>query len=549
MLLADVARTSRDAAATRSRNEKTALLARLLRALPDGERAMVVSWLSALRQAQGERGAYRRIGVGYASVRDALASPPADAPSLTVAEVHAALGAYAAARGPGSGNARRALLAGLFARAVPDERDFLAGLLTGELRQGALEGLLAEAVAQAAGAPAGDVRRAAMLEGSLPRVAEAVLGEGPAALARFRLRVLAPVQPMLAQTAEDVADALERLGPAALEWKLDGARVQVHRDGDEVRVFSRTGRDVTAALPEVAAVVRAAPARALVLDGEALAVRPDGTPEPFQLTMRRFGRRFAAEEAALEADGLVPGLPLTAFFFDLLHRDGADLLGAGNVERRAALEAVIPAAHLVPRAVPRDAAVAEAFLEDALARGHEGVVAKALDAPYEAGRRGGAWLKVKRAHTLDLVVLAVEPGSGRRRGWLSNLHLGARDPATGGFVMLGKTFKGMTDAMLAWQTERLRSLAVADEGSVIRVRPELVVEIAFDGIQASPRYEGGLALRFARVKRYREDKRPEDADTIEMVRALYAGATGAASDGRSGRSSSEADTQPSSVRT
>ncbi|HYD40306.1 MAG TPA: ATP-dependent DNA ligase [Anaeromyxobacter sp.] len=544
MLLADVARTSRDAAATRSRNEKTALLARLLRALPDGERGLVVSWLSG-DPAQG------RIGVGFASVRDARATSPAAIPSLAVSEVHAALGTYAAARGPGSGNARRALLADLFARAVPEERDFLAGLLTGELRQGALEGLLAEAVAQAAGAPADDVRRAAMLAGSLPAVAEAVLGEGPAALARFRLRVLAPVQPMLAQTAEDVADALARLGPAALEWKLDGARVQVHRDGDAVRIFSRTGRDVTAALPEVAAVVRAAPARALVLDGEALAMRTDGTPEPFQRTMRRFGRKLAPGDAEgedaveLDPERLAPGLPLTAFFFDVLHRDGADLLGASNAARRAALEAVIPPAHLVPRMVPGGAAEAEAFLEDALARGHEGVVAKALDAPYEAGRRGGAWLKVKRAHTLDLVVLAVEPGSGRRRGWLSNLHLGARDPATGGFVMLGKTFKGMTDAMLAWQTERLRSLAVSDDGYVVRVRPELVVEVAFDGIQASSRYEGGLALRFARVKRYREDKRPEDADTIETVRAIYAGTTGAASG--DGRASSE--TQPASVRT
>ncbi len=518
MLLADVARTSRDAAATRSRNEKTALLARLLRGLPAGERGVVVSWLTG-DPAQG------RIGVGYASVRAALAATSPGAPSLTVAEVHAALGAYAAARGPGSGNARRALLADLFARAVPEERDFLAGLLTGELRQGALEGLLAEAVAQAAGAPADDVRRAAMLAGSLPAVAEAVLADGPAALVRFRLRVLAPVQPMLAQTAEDVADALGRLGPAALEWKLDGARVQVHRDGDAVRIFSRTGRDVTAALPEVAAVVRAAPARALVLDGEALAVRPDGTPEPFQRTMRRFGRKPAGEGAAgaavaLDPERLAPGLPLTAFFFDVLHRDGADLLGAGNAARRAALEAVIPPAHLVPRTVPRDAAAGEAFLEDALARGHEGVVAKALDAPYEAGRRGGAWLKVKRAHTLDLVVLAVEPGSGRRRGWLSNLHLGARDPATGGFVMVGKTFKGMSDAMLAWQTERLRSLAVSDDGDVVRVRQELVVEVAFDGAQSSPRYPGGVALRFARVKRYREDKRPEDADTIETIRAL-----------------------------
>jgi DNA ligase-1 len=515
VLLADVARASRDAAATRGRREKTATLARLLRALDPPERPVVVSWLCG---EAGRSGAQGRIGVGYATVRDALsASPPAASPSLSVLEVHAALEAFAAARGPGSGGRRRTLLGELLARAPAEERDFLAGLLTGELRQGANEALVAEAVAQAAGAPVEEVRRAAMLAGALPPVAEAVLAEGPAALARFRLRLLSPVSPMLAQTAGSVGEALAALGGrAALEWKLDGARVQVHKDGDQVRVFTRALREVTAALPEVVRAVRAAPARALVLDGEALSVRPDGTPEPFQVTMRRFGRRG-------DVEALSPDLPLSAFFFDLLHLDGADLLAAPAAARRAALEGALPAVHLVPRIVTGEVAAAAAFLEEALARGHEGVMVKALDAPYEAGRRGGAWLKVKRAHTLDLVVLAVEPGSGRRRGWLSNLHLGARDPAGGGFVMLGKTFKGMTDAMLAWQTERLRQLAVGEEdGHVVRVRPELVVEVAFDGIQQSPRYQGGLALRFARVKRYREDKRAEDADTIEAVRALYA---------------------------
>lgn len=558
MLLADVARTSRDAAATRSRREKVALLARLLRAAAPAERAVVVSWLSG-DPAQG------RIGVGYAAVREALAaSAPASEASLEVMEVHAALDAYSAERGAGSGGRRRELLAGLVARASAAERELLAGLLTGELRQGALEGLLAEAVAQAVGAPAEDVRRAAMLAGSLARVAEAALADGPAALAGFRLRLLAPVSPMLAQTAESAAGALAALGGrAALEWKLDGARVQVHKDGDEVRVFTRSLREVTAALPEVVRIVRSAPARSLVLDGEALAVRADGAPEPFQVTMRRFGRAPPGPDGA---EALAPDLPLGAFFFDLLHRDGQDLLAAPATERRAALEAALPAGHLVPRLVTGEVAAAEAFLEDALARGHEGIVAKALDAPYEAGRRGGAWLKVKRAHTLDLVVLAVEPGSGRRRGWLSNLHLGARDPATGGFVMLGKTspgsdsrtgggdvgllrdpgagvtpaassaavaaahagfvmigktFKGMSDAMLAWQTERLRALAIAEDAWTVYVCPELVVEVAFDGVQESPRYPGGVTLRFARVKRYREDKRPEDADTIDTIRALH----------------------------
>lgn len=513
MLLADVARTSRDVASTRSRREKTAHLAQLLRALSPEEREVVVSWLAG-DLAQG------RIGLGHATVRGALAAgEPAASPSLTIGDVHAALGAYASDRGPGSVAARRSRLGELFARAGPEEREFLGALLTGELRQGALEGVLVEAVAQAAGAGPDEVRRATMLAGSLPTVAVAVLAEGPGALERFRLRIFSPVQPMLAQTAEDVGDALRALGRAALEWKLDGARVQVHRDGDEVRVYSRTLREVTDAVPEVAAVARAARARTLVLDGEALAVRADGTPEPFQVTMRRFGRR-------LDVDRLAPDLPLTAFFFDLLHLDGRDLLARPNAERQAALAAVLPPGHLVPRRVTDQPSEAEAFLADALARGQEGVVAKALDAPYEAGRRGGAWLKVKRAHTLDLVVLAVEPGSGRRRGWLSNLHLGARDPARGGFAMLGKTFKGMTDAMLAWQTERLRALATEQSGYVIRVRPELVVEVAFDGIQASSRYESGLALRFARVKRYREDKGPEDADTIDLVRALYAAQSG-----------------------
>jgi DNA ligase-1 len=510
VLLADVARTSREVATARGRLEKVALLAGLLQALEPGERAPVSSWLAG-DLAQG------RIGLGWATVREALdACQPAAAPSLTVAEVDAALGAYAAARGPGSAAVRREALRGLLARAGAGEREFLAALLTGELRQGALEGVLAEAVARAVGIPAAEVRRAAMLAGSLPPVATALLGEGRGALERFRLRVMEPVQPMLAQTAEGVGEALEALGEAALEWKLDGARVQVHRDGERVRVFSRSLRDVTAAVPEVVAVARAARARSLILDGEALAVREDGTPEPFQVTMRRFGRK-------LDIERLSPDLPLTPFFFDLLHLDGEDLLARPDAERHAALAAVVGPAHLVPRLVTSQLAEAERFLEEALARGQEGLVAKAPSAPYQAGRRGGAWLKVKRAHTLDLVVLAVEPGSGRRRGWLSNLHLGARDPEHGGFAMLGKTFKGMTDAMLAWQTERLRALAVglAEDGYAVRVRPELVVEVAFDGIQSSSRYPSGLALRFARVRRYREDKRPEEADTIDAVRALH----------------------------
>ena len=511
MQLAEIAEVSRAVTATSGRLEKVALLAALLRRLAEEERPVVAAWLSG-DLPQG------RIGLGYAAVRGALAATAAAAsPSLGVAEVDATLARIAASRGPRSAGVRRGALEGLLGRATEQERRLLSGLLLGELRQGALEGVLVDAVARAADVPAPEVRRAAMFAGALPPVAAEALAGGAAGLARFRLRPMEPVQPMLAQSAATVGEALSELGgEAAFEWKLDGARIQVHRDGDAVRVYSRSLRDVTAAVPEVVAAVRGAAARTAILDGEAVALAPDGTPEPFQVTMRRFGR--------LDAGEIAPGLPLTAFFFDLLHADGADLLAAGNAERRTALERALPGGHLVPRLVTPDAAAAAAFLDEALARGQEGVVAKALGAPYQAGRRGAAWLKVKRAHTLDLVVLAAEWGSGRRRGWLSNLHLGARDPASGGWAMLGKTFKGMTDEMLRWQTQRLSALATSPlDAFEVRVRPELVVEVAFDGIQASTRYPSGLTLRFARVKRYREDKRPEEADTIETVSALFAG--------------------------
>jgi DNA ligase-1 len=324
---------------------------------------------------------------------------------------------------------------------------------------------------------------------------------------------------MLAQSAASPADALAKLGRAAFEWKLDGARVQVHRDGERVRVFTRQGNDVTAAVPELVEGARAFPSKRFVLDGEALALRADGRPQPFQVTMRRFGRRLDVERLRAE-------LPLAPRYFDLLHEGGEDWIDRPGEERWRALEALVPAGARVGRAVTDDAGEAERFLADTLARGHEGLVAKALDAPYEAGRRGARWLKLKPVHTLDLVVLAAEWGSGRRRGRLSNLHLGARDPATGGFVMLGKTFKGMTDEVLAWQTTRLQALASDTEGHVVHVRPELVVEIAFDGVQRSPHYPGGVALRFARLVRYRDDKSPLEADTIETVRALAADASG-----------------------
>ena len=371
---------------------------------------------------------------------------------------------------------------------------------------------MAEALAAAADLPPAEVQRALMLAGDLPTVAEAALTEGLSGLRRFALQLFRPLQPMLAHSAEDVPQALQRLGTAALEWKLDGARVQVHKGGDEVRVYSRRLNEVTAAVPEIVEAVRALPARELILDGEAIALRPDGTPLPFQATMRRFGRKL--EVARMRAQ-----MPLSPFFFDCLLLDGESLLEAPEDERFRALAAILPSGLLVPRLVTAEAAPAQAFLDAALGRGHEGILAKSPQAPYAAGRRGYQWLKVKKAHTLDLVVLAAEWGSGRRRGWLSNLHLGARDPA-GGFVMLGKTFKGMTDEMLAWQTQKLLALAVARDAATVYVRPELVVEIDFNEIQASPRYPGGLALRFARVKSYRPDKRPEDADSIATVRSL-----------------------------
>ncbi len=503
MHLADVVDVSGKVGATRSRTAKIGLLAALLRRLTPVELAIVVPYLSGnLRQG--------RIGVGGAALRATLGSPAGTA-TLSLVEVDAAFQAFTSMTGAGSASRRMEALAALFARATEAEQDFLARLLVGELRQGALAGLLVEGVAAAFDVPAEEARRAVMLAGDLADVARALREEGRAGLARYRLTLLRPVQPMLAQPAEDLPEALERLGEASLEWKLDGARVQVHKDGEQVAVFSRRLNEVTPAVPELVHAVRLLPARRLVLDGELIALQADGRPHPFQVTMRRFGRKLEVERARAS-------VPLTPFFFDVLHADGIDLLDRPARERAEILAQLVPGA-LVPRIVTADPAQASAFLGEALARGHEGVMAKALDAPYEAGRRGAAWLKVKRPHTLDLVVLAAEWGHGRRAGWLSNLHLGARD-AAGGFVMLGKTFKGMTDAMLAWQTRRFQEIAVATDGHVVHLRPEIVVEIAFSDVQESPQYPAGMALRFARVKRYREDKTAAEADTVEAVRAL-----------------------------
>ena len=512
MRFAEVVRTSSDVAATRSKRAKVERLASLLAALAPGEVVTAVAYLSGVLP-QGS------IGVGWATLRDV---PPAatGVPELELADVDATLRGVGAMSGAGSQAARREALHELFARATEPEQRFLRGLLTGELRQGALEGLMVDAVARAARVPVAELRRAAMLAGDLGAVATAALVGGVEALGRFRLTLLSPIQPMLARSADDVASAFERFRPAAVERKLDGARIQIHKLDDDVRVFTRNLADVTARVPEIVEAIRTLPATALVLDGEAIALRTDDRPHPFGVTMSRFGSRNPSDLAQLRAE-----VPLRAFVFDLLHVDGDDLLDRPAAERIAALEAHVPAEMRVPGIVTDDVAEAEAFLDDALERGHEGVMVKALDAPYEAGRRGGSWLKVKRAHTLDLVVLAAEWGHGRRRGWLSNLHLGARDPATGGFVMLGKTFKGMTDELLAWQTERLQAIETHRDGITVHVRPELVVEVAFDGLQVSPRYPGGLALRFARVKGFRPDKTPADADTIDTVRAIHERAT------------------------
>jgi DNA ligase-1 len=516
MELHDVVETSRRVGATAARGAKIELLAGLLRRCPPRSVDVVVGMLAGAPR-QG------KIGIGYASLRAARAVPPAAAPTLTLADLDATLDRLIEVRGTGAGAARAAVLHELFARATADEQDFLARLVLGELRQGALEGLMVEAVAKAAGLPQSDVRRAVMMAGEVGVVARAALAEGRAGLDRFAIQLFRPVKPMLAQPAEDVEDALAILGRAALEYKLDGARIQAHKAEGEVRLFSRRLNDVTGAVPEIVEAVRGLPAREAILDGEAIALRPGGRPQPFQITMRRFGRK-------LDVAAMRGALPLDSFFFDALMLDGASLLDVPAEQRFDALCQALPASLLVPRIITSRRDEAAAFVEQALASGHEGVMAKALQAPYQAGARGKSWLKVKAATTLDLVVLAAEWGNGRRQGWLSNLHLGARDPA-GGFVMLGKTFKGLTDEMLAWQTEQFLAREVARDRYTVYLRPELVVEIAFNDIQASPHYPGGLALRFARVKGYRPDKRPDDADTIDTVRALYARQSGAAEAG------------------
>ena len=502
MRFLDLAATSAALTETSGRKAKIELLADALRRLDPGEVAAGSAFLAGeLRQ--------RQTGVGYASLRDR--PPPAGEPTLTVGGVDAAIAEISAVAGAGSQARRRELVGALFGAATDDEQRLLIGLFGGELRQGAQAGLLAEAIARAAEVPLTAVRRALLLSGDLKQVAVAALGGGAAALAEITLRVGTPLTPMLAQSAPNVGAALLATGvPATVDVKLDGIRIQVHRSGDDVAVFTRSLDDITARMPEIVQIVRRLPVREAVLDGEAMTLDATGRPRPFQETSSRAATRSAAP------------LPLVPFFFDLLHLDGTDLLDEPGRVRWQALADALPPELIVGRSTAHTEEEAAAAFAAALAAGQEGVVIKAAEAPYDVGRRGSAWVKVKPRHTLDLVVLAVEWGHGRRRGWLSNLHLGARDPQTGGFVMLGKTFKGLTDDLLRWQTTRFQELATSDNGWVVEVRPEQVVEIAFDGIQSSPRYPGGVALRFARVLRYRDDKPAAEADTLDTVKSLGA---------------------------
>jgi DNA ligase-1 len=482
VLLATLVQASAQVAATSGRLAKIRLLADLLKQAGPDEIELAIAYLSGtIRQA--------KVGVGWATLQKAR-SHVATSARLQLRDVDDTLETISTTTGKGSAGEKQRLLGDLFSKATAEEQDFLVRLLTGELRQGALEGIMVEAVAKARELPASDVRRAVMLAGNLGAVAK---GD----LKAFAIELFRPIKPMLAKTATDVEEALAELGPASFEYKLDGIRIQVHKRGEEVRIYSRTLNDITAELRSVVDISKTIDLKEVILDGEAVVLSSDNRPVRFQETMK----------------GLGSAVP---FFFDILYIDGTSWLDQPYSVRTKLLSE----AHRPPRMITADAHAARSFFDAAIAAGQEGLMAKGLESKYEAGRRGGAWFKIKKANTLDLVVLAAEWGHGRRHGWLSNLHLGARDPS-GGFVMLGKTFKGMTDELLEWQTKRLQEIEVRREGHIVYVRPELVVEIAFNGLQDSPHYPGGLALRFARVIRYRDDKKPEDADTIETVRKLH----------------------------
>ena len=502
LLLAELVATSGLVAATAARSAKVEAIAELLRRTPEHERG-IAAGLLANEPWQG------RIGVGWGTL-GTVDEAPAGAPSLTVTDVDRALGELSRLGGGGSQAARRELLAGLLRRATAGEQSLLRSILLGDLRQGALAGVMLDAIARGSATTPALVRRARMLGGSLAETVEIAFDGGDAGLEAVSLQVGRAIEPMLAATAKDVGEALAAVGRASIERKLDGARIQVHRQGDEVAIFTRNANEMSARAPELVAAVRKLPADRFVLDGEALALAPDGRPLRFQETMARFGSD--AEER--------PSARLVPFFFDCLHLDGEDLLDVPLADRIERLQRAAPD-HRVGSIQTASPEQGNAFLAEALALGHEGVMVKALGSAYAAGRRGSQWRKVKPVRTLDLVVLAAEWGHGRRTGLLSNLHLGARR-GDGGFVMVGKTFKGLTDELLAWQTRELLAREQSRAGITVSVRPELVVEIALDGVQASRRYPGGVALRFARVRGYRPDRTPGDADTIEAVQALLA---------------------------
>jgi DNA ligase 1 len=492
--------TSVAVSATRSRKAKIDALQTLLAELDTTDIDTVVSWLSG-ELPQG------RIGVGWRTLAD-IDVAPAPVGTLTIAEVDGAISAVATTSGSGSAARRRELLVELLAAATADERRFLVRLLTGELRQGALEGIMTDAIAKAAGLELALVRRAFMLSGTLSATATAALTGGAEALSQFGLEVGRPFRPMLASPAETLEAAWTELdGDVSVEYKLDGARIQVHRSGEDVHVYTRTLREITDGVPELVELIRGLPCTSVVLDGETLALTDSGRPRPFQETMSRFGAQSTHE------------LLLSPYFFDCIHLDGVDLLDEPLRTRLDALERVAPG-HRIPALLRPDAAAAAAHFDDALGAGHEGVMIKSLSSSYAAGRRGRTWQKVKPEHTLDLVVLAAEWGYGRRTGWLSNLHLGARDPDGGTPIMVGKTFKGLTDALLQWQTDEFPQHERSRDEHTVYLNPDLVVEIELDGAQVSSRYPGGVALRFARVLRYRPDKTAAEADTIDAVRSL-----------------------------
>lgn len=507
MVLKDIVEISKSVSLTARKREKISLLASLLRRAEGEEIALAVRYLSGQIPQS-------RLGIGWATVQEALKDLSDEHRPLGLIDVNRWFDRISRERGPGSSGRKVVLLRGLLSHGRQDEREFLIGLLMGEIRQGALEGVVLEALSRASSVPIDQLRESLMFSGDIGEVGQVALEEGSAGLSRFQPRLFHPISPMLANSAEGEEDALERLGEAGFEYKIDGARIQIHKEREQVRIFTRHLKDITERLPELVVLVRTFQLRDAIIEGEAFASRENHRPLPFQTTMRRLGRIQDIERLRAE-------IPLVSYFFDLLYLDGESFIKAPYRQRLDTLSRLIPSSYIIPRKVAASEKEAQDFLRRSLDAGHEGIMAKDLDSPYVAGHRGNYWLKIKPVHTLDLVVLAAEWGHGRRRGWLSNLHLGARDPESGRFIMLGKTFKGLTDEMLRWQTKKLLELESSHDEWTVQVKPELVVEVAFSDFQESPRYPGGLALRFARVRRYREDKTPNEADTIQKAWQIF----------------------------